>query len=268
MISCKLRGGLGNQMFQLAVAYAYAKKLDTECAFDFAGCHTPLQGHTSIKYKDNFFSNFNQLERVPENAMHWGEVSFKYMPLPLVDNKNVHLHGFFQSEKYFKEYKDEIITLFDNFDARRKHDILGFLFDIHEKSNRDRLIITVHVRRGDYITPPDKQQFHTNLADTTDYYQKAMKEFGNCDFIFVSDDIKWCEKNFKGKNIYYSPFKNEIDDLCLMSLAHGNIIANSSFSWWGAYLSRNEKVVAPKQWFGPTGPKDTQDVIPENWIKI
>lgn len=268
MITTKLQGGLGNQMFQMAVAYAYAKKIGTDCAFDFSGCHTPLQGYTSLKYKDNFFSNFKQLDKLPENTMFWVETGFKYTPLPSPDIKNISLDGFFQSEKYFKDYKDEIILLFNNFNPRHKHEVLNFLFKIYEKSKERRDIITVHVRRGDYITPPYKQQFHTNLADTTDYYERAMSKFDNCDFIFVSDDIKWCENKFKGKNIYYSPFKNEIDDLCLMSLSHGNIIANSSFSWWGAYLSKNEKVIAPKQWFGPTGPKDIEDIIPENWIKM
>jgi hypothetical protein len=97
-----------------------------------------------------------------------------------------------------------------------------------------------------------------------------MNLIGDSTFIFISDDINWVKENFKGDNIIYSPFKSDIDDLTLMVKCDNNIIANSSFSWWGAYLNKNEnkKIIAPKEWFGPNGPKDTQDIIPENWLKI
>jgi hypothetical protein len=97
-----------------------------------------------------------------------------------------------------------------------------------------------------------------------------MELIGDSIFVFISDDINWVKEHFKGDNIVYSPFKTDIDDLILMSKCDNNIIANSSFSWWGAYLNKNEdkKVVAPIEWFGVNGPKDIQDIIPKNWIKI
>ena len=125
---------------------------------------------------------------------------------------------------------------------------------------------SVHIRRGDYISSPHMTEFHTNLSET-DYYQKAMEIIGG-DFMFISDDIEWCKENFKGDNIFYSPFTEELEDLCLMTYCTNNIIANSSFSWWGAYLGFDGKVIAPNNWFGPKGPKKTQDLIPNNWIKI
>jgi len=266
MITTRLQGGLANQMFQIMAAYALSKKLETNCAFDFNGCHTPLQGHTSVKYKDNFFRNFEELKEMPSNMWVHSEPSFAYHEIPLDSGSNIMLNGFFQSDKYFKEYRYDILRLFDTFPMESKFGVGKFLNDVMAKSGC-RHIVSVHVRRGDYITPPSKQEFHTNLGDS-DYYTKAMALFTDVAFIFVSDDINWCKENFKGDNIFYSPFTNEIDDLYLMASCSYQIIANSSFSWWGAYLSNNERVITPKNWFGPKGPKETQDITPDNWEKI
>jgi len=88
--------------------------------------------------------------------------------------------------------------------------------------------------------------------------------------VFISDDKNWCMETFKNINCLVSPFKDEIEDLILMINCHSNIIANSSFSWWGAYLNQNPNkiVIGPEKWFGPGGPQDQQDIIPENWMKI
>lgn len=267
MITTNLMGGLGNQMFQIAAVYAYAKHHGFDYGFDFDNCYTPLQGNASVKYKDSYFKELNRLSGDTVFNMSYKEPSFSYKEI-IGKNDNIILDGYFQSEKYFESVGDEVNIIFNKFDIKDKNRILTYLYGLYKGVHKD--IITVHVRRGDYIVPPNKQEFHTNLGDTTDYYQKAMKLFNNNFFLFVSDDIQWCKDNFKGDNIIYSPFKSEIDDLCLMSLAHGNIIANSSFSWWGAWLnsSRKNKIVAPRNWFGPKGPQDTQDIIPENWIKI
>jgi hypothetical protein len=95
-----------------------------------------------------------------------------------------------------------------------------------------------------------------------------MKEkIGDFTPIFISDDKKWCYDNFHG---FISPFNDELEDLMLMSNCSHNIIANSSFSWWGAYLNQNidKVVIGPKKWFGINGPQDEGDIIPHNWIKI
>jgi hypothetical protein len=96
-----------------------------------------------------------------------------------------------------------------------------------------------------------------------------MDEFKNSSFIFISDDMEWVKNNFKGDNIFYSPLKDAILDLTLMTVCNNIIIANSTFSWWGAYLNKkNKKVISPKIWFGHRGPKDYFDIVPNNWIKI
>jgi hypothetical protein len=244
MISCRLQGGLGNQMFQISAAYALALRNEDVACFNLSVCNTPMQGNESITYVNSIFSkicdnknlNFEVLYNEPKFSFN--EITYK---------QNMLLNGFFQSEKYFSDFKEEIKNLFELPTDKVKKPI-------------DKLT-SVHVRRGDYL---NLQDYHSILSK--EYYLEAMKNFeGN--FMFFSDDMEWVKNNFKGDNILYSETNNELFDLTLMSICDNNIIANSSFSWWGAYLNKNEnkKVIAPKKWFGPNGPKDINDIYPENW---
>jgi hypothetical protein len=102
-----------------------------------------------------------------------------------------------------------------------------------------------------------------------DYYRNAIAEFSDdTRFLVFSDDIQWCKENFKGDNFHFIEGEKDYVDLYLMSLCNNNIIANSSFSWWGAWLNNtpNKKVIAPKQWFGKAKQLNTKDLIPETWI--
>lgn len=247
MISCRLQGGLGNQMFQISAAYALALRNNDAACFNLSVCNTPMQGNKSITYVNSIFSkicdsknlNFEILYNEPNFSFN----EIKYSP-------NMLLNGFFQSEKYFYDFKEEIKNLFN-----LPTDIV--------KKPIDKLT-SIHVRRGDYLK---LQDYHLVLPK--EYYLEAMDKIkGN--FIFFSDDIEWVKENFKGDNIFYSETGDELMDLTLMSLCDNNIIANSSFSWWGAYLNKNKnkKVIAPKNWFGPNGPTDINDIYPETWEKI
>lgn len=250
MISCKLQGGLGNQMFQIAATYAAAKRVGDTYGFDFNECYTPQQGNTSTKYANNIFKNIEQTEIDLNKVVHLhSELNFAYHPIPRL--KNSLLYGFFQSEKYFTDYKDDIMNLFNL-------NLIGLYK--HEEGTT-----AIHVRRGDYLKLPN---YHPTCS--IEYYTKAMEMIGKGDFIFVSDDIEWCKENFKGDNIRFSSLTNEVDDLSLIAMCDNVIMSNSSFSWWGAYLNRNKnkQVIAPKTWFGPDGPKEQQDIIPESWIKL
>jgi len=257
MITSKLIGGLGNQMFQISAAYALSMDVNDDYCFDFNTCHTPAQGNVSTKYKDNIFLNVKNSNLSKHSfTNYYKEPKFSYKELP--KTKNTYLHGYFQSEKYFSNYKDEIKKLF-NFDVNKKIELQKHLSKFDE-------ITAIHVRRGDYLKKPN---YHPTC--TIEYYKKAINVIGKeSDFIFVSDDINWCKENFKGKNIHYSPFTNELDDLYLIMLCDNQIIGNSSFSWWGGYLCEyhNNKVIAPSTWFGPNGPQDTQDIYLPKWIKI
>tara|TARA_R110001599_G_scaffold166503_1_gene355987 strand:+ start:1739 stop:2515 length:777 start_codon:yes stop_codon:yes gene_type:complete len=258
MITCNLQGGLGNQMFQIAAAYAYGKRHNIESVFDLSKCYTPLQGNTAIRYTNTILkkvltSNVNTIY-----DHKWVELGHGYRKIPKLNGK-ILLHGYFQSDKYFNDFKNDIVNLFQ-FPEDINSNINKFIKDRFEDT-----VTAVHVRRGDYLNNLD---IHPTC--NIEYYKKAMEEIGEGQFIFISDDIKWCKENFKGDNIHYSPFSYELEDLCLISGCDNQIIANSTFSWWGAYLCPwdNNKVIAPKLWFGKRGPQEQGDIIPNNWIKF
>lgn len=254
MVSARLKGGLGNQLFQIAAAHALALRNGDISGFDFDSCYTPLQGHTSNKYRDTILAkvgrvhNYTFQHQYFESKHSHQEIDYKF---------DIILDGYFQSEKYFEDYKEEIVDLFElNYSIKQK---VVNLFSTLDG------FVSVHVRRGDYLN-----NSHIHPTCNLEYYHSAMSLFPNATFVFASDDMGWVRSNFSGSNILYSPFDDEITDLMLMTLCSDNIIANSSFSWWGAYLNKNEekKVVAPKNWFGQGGPQDQQDIIPETWIKL
>ena len=258
MISCNLQGGLGNQLFEIAAAHSLALRNGDISGFDLDACHTPLQGFTSNKYKDSILS---KVLNTPHNANEiYHEPDFNHIEIPY--EENLKLIGGFQSEKYFEDYKEQIIDLF----PINNENVKDFIGEIKKK---ELPITSLHVRRGDYLYLPN--QFK---PCTTEYYINAITFLidiiGISNIIVISDDINWCKENIMGDNIIYSPFVDELDDLALMSECDNNIISNSSFAWWGAYLNKNpnKKVIAPKEWFGSDGPRNEQDLVPESWVKI
>jgi len=247
MITCFLQGGLGNQIFQILAAINLSIENNDEVCFNFNQCYTPLQGKRAINYKETIFRNLCHSDDIKiSNVYH--EPGFSYNNIPYTPN--LQIHGYFQSEKYIKTIKNNL------------KDYIYLDEDSVKKPIEN--LTSVHVRRGDYV---GLQQVH-KLCDI-EYYKEAMEIIGG-NFIFFSDDMEWVKENFEGKNILYSQYNDELLDLTLMTLCDNNIIANSSFSWWGAFLNKNKnkKIIAPKKWFGINGPQDTQDIIPENWIKL
>lgn len=255
MISCNLQGGLGNQMFQIAATSSLAITNGDTFAFNFNLCNTPNQGNPSTKYTNTIFKKINSYNFFQFDSVYY-EPSFSYKKIPY--SKNLLLNGYFQSDKYFHNNLDFIKKLF----------ILNPKEKIVDSLNIDLInddFTSVHIRRGDYLKFKD---FH--LSCGIDYYTNAIKKIKNNKFIFLSDDIEWVKNNFIGDNFYYSNLTDELDDLTLMTICKNNIISNSSFSWWGAYLNgnKNKIVISPKKWFGPLGPNDTQDIIPNGWNSI
>ena len=129
--------------------------------------------------------------------------------------------------------------------------------------------ISLHVRRTDYV---EKSQDHPPCS--LDYYKEALTHFDDDrQVIIFTDDIPWCKSQeiFSGDRFLISETEDNVYDLCLMSMCKSHIIANSSFSWWGAWLADSDKVIAPKRWFGTTGytaKNNTEDIVPDRWIKI
>ena len=167
---------------------------------------------------------------------------------------NIDIVGYFQSDKNFGEHSDFIKQEFDFKDEIRQKacDLLP-----------EGVLVSLHVRRGDYL---HLAETHTQQTET--YYKQAMSEFEGYRPIVFSDDIEWCKKEMQWlENEPVFMNNDQYVDLCLMSLCNRHIIANSSFSWWGAWLGGG-KTIAPKSWFGPCGPSTWDDIYCDGWITI
>ena len=204
-----------------------------------------------------FLRNINYVE-TPLNLPVYEEVGFNYNEIPSTNN-DVKIIGYFQSEKYFKKYESEIKELFKPDDFEKKY--------LEEKYNEILNLNTVslHIRRGNYV---EKKYYHEN--QTLDYYNKAISILGKENhYLIFSDDISWCKENFNFlKNKTFIEGNLDYQDLYLMSMCKDNIIANSSFSWWGAWMNnKNNRVIAPSKWFGPgLRHNNTKDLYCDNWI--
>ena len=183
---------------------------------------------------------------------------------------NHYLSGVWQSEKYFKSNEDEIrrdFTLKNPLSPAAKN---------MEASIRSAEAVSVHIRRGDYVNDPHTLEKHGVCS--VEYYEEAVNRMQSlhpsCRFFIFSDDRNWVEKNINmpKDSVYVSDGKafSDYEELTLMSKCKHNITANSSFSWWGAWLNQNpdKTVIAPKKWFGEKNKSDTKDLIPESWIRM
>ncbi len=257
-ITVNLAGGLANLLFEISSAFSYGKLYNKQLILPH-NHSLPMQGNSIINYKDNILRNFN-FRNLNKNFKNISQKGFHYTPLPPFPNEDVILNGHFQSYKYFDQYESEIRELLkpDKSTITYIKDKYG---DILNKKTT-----SIHVRRGDYLKLPDH---YINLS--LDYYQNALKYINNPGSILIfSDDISWCKDNFKGDKYIFIEDEKDYIDLYLMSLCDNNIIANSTFSWWGAWLNANPNkiVISPDKWFGPAkGERHLNDLIPKNWIQ-
>jgi|TARA_R110002012_G_scaffold14048_4_gene58930 hypothetical protein len=258
MITCDLLGpgnpggvynyGLGNQLFQIASLLSLAKDNDDTATFPM------LLDPSFGNYYDTILSGVNTYTEGLQLSRQCNEMSFDYQELPYYED--CIYRGYFQSEKYFKHNRDYILDCFD----------FSTEAEVQYKDVLKTKTVSLHVRRGDYV---NLQNHHP--LQPQEYYIKSLEEVGGFDSILVfSDDISWCKENLILPNAMYVEKQSDVCDLKLMSLCDNNIIANSSFSWWGAWLnkSKDKKVVAPKNWFGPDKNLNDSDIVPEDWIKI
>lgn len=260
-ISIKLQGGLGNYMFQIACAYSYSLKNEKTFVLSLSDSITV---HKNIEsYRSNILSNlkFTQKQDFSKYKLY-NEPNFFYESIPDF-NENVFLVGYFQSEKYFKNYRNEILNIF-SFPTNIIESVKNKYKPLLENK-----ICSIHVRRGDFLKFPDNHP-----TQNMNYYMKAIKQMPKDSVFFIfSDDIEWCKQNFPDipEKFHYIENQNDYEDLLLMSMCTNNITCNSSFSWWGAWLNQNPSkvVIAPTKWFGPAYAHfDTKDIYCDNWIKI
>ena len=257
-------GRLANQMFQ----YASLKGIAKNRGFDY--CIPPKDAFgaldTLVRRSDtNLYECFDiQCERYGITQYKNREESTFSFDEDLFNNcdDETNINGYFQTEKYFKNIETEI----------RKEFIFKDEIYTPTKEKFDEFfpgtkVISLHIRRGDYVTNPN------HPVQPLEYYQKALSLLDeNVPVLILSDDPKWCnnQKMFEDDRFFVSDLGNSNVDLCLMTMCNYHIIANSSFSWWGSWLAKSEKTIAPKLWFGDrlSREKDTKDIYLEDWIVI
>ena len=277
-------GRLGNQMFQHASTKGIARKTGVQYCIppdnrpDFQIDNYGLFECFEMGNVDSIqFLNNGHSPVVQERYFHFDEELFSMCP------DHVSLSGFFQTEKYFKHIENEVRSDY-TFKNEWLEPCKEFISQFEGKE-----VVFLHVRRGD-PNLADKRGFkwaYVNLQDQhpvqpLEYYEEALKKFpDDIPVLVFSDSIEWCKEQeiFKSDRFMFSEPEDKYDDgalvpyldLCLMSLCSHAIIANSSLSWWGAWLqsNSNKKVIAPKMWFGSAyNYHDTKDLIPEKWERI
>ena len=281
MIITKIKGGLGNQLFQYATGRAVAShhklplKLDLTW-FETNNLHNgyrldqlAIQAEIAteneiIKLKGENNILFSALRKVGlfKKKSYFKEKRSSNFDGGVFKNKFLYLNGYWQNELYFSNIRESLLGELSPINSMSD---LGYAYlESIEQSNS----VSLHVRRGDYL----------NLRNIgvlgVDYYTKAVdyirQNVENPTFYIFSDDLEWCKDSlgFLDNCIYVDRTQTEIEDLKLMSFCRHNIIANSSFSWWGAWLNQNPNkvVIAPKCWLlDDTG---SSNVILSDWVKV
>ena len=290
MVITRLTGGLGNQLFQYALGRALANsqrtilKLDVS-AFETYKLHAYSLHHFNLRaaiaspsdcarfYSSSMTKRLRRLAaRLVGNPYHTVKerTLFKYDPSQFPRTHNLYLHGYWQTEKYFNDItsilRSELTfkTMADPVNA-------DFAVQIQQKTNA----VCIHVRRADYVSDAQANAFHGTCS--LDYYRRAMTKLAdsvvNPHFFVFSDDPVWTRANLyldkPATFVSHNKADHNYEDLRLMSLCKHFIIANSYFSWWGAWLNPNDNkiVVAPKKWI-QTPESHPNDILPPSWIKL
>lgn len=274
LVVARLIGGLGNQMFQYATGRALANKLNGNLKIDTNGF-------------DNYFRKFDlhnfkiRAEHATEKEIIFlksknlffkpkficKEKGHNYNPNIQKAKLPVYLDGYWQSEKYFSEIRSQLLEEF-----RPAKSLSVYSDRILKIIERSRNSVSIHIRRGDYLTPQN-QQVHGVCS--LEYYRSAIQtlqeSFAELSFFVFSDEINWAKANLSFDNTTCFVDENtgdrSFEDLLLMSACEHNIIANSSFSWWGAWLNKNpnKTVVAPLKWF-TSAKLNPNDIFVSGWV--
>ena len=292
MVISHILGGIGNQMFQYAAGRALSLSTNQEYWLDLND-FTGYQLHNGFELNRVFnIGNVKSSSSIVHELLGWRansfakkvllrtqfaqfrgksfivEPHFNYWPDFFKINHNCYLYGYWQSARYFKFFEDIIRQDFvfkTPLDERNEQIALDIV-----NSNS----VSLHVRRGDYLNNPKNIAIHGSCS--VNYYVNAINYMAHClkqpNFYIFSDDIAWVKENlqidFPCLYIDHNCGLESYRDLQLMSLCKHHIIANSSFSWWGAWLSANPEkiVIAPQKWF--VNKNSIEDLIPQDWIKL
>lgn len=263
MIYSVLKGRIGNNLFQIAVGCSLASRLCTDYKAYIPDFILPEPDKCTLRnylsqFSDNILRSIEFTDKVPDNIIKYsenGDLAFREIPLA----DNIILDGYFQSEKYFDL---ELVRHLFSIDRQTEEYISTKYGDLLRQG-----VTSINVRRGDFVKQP-----HLHPVCSMIYYNKAIDYIGrDRPFIVISDDIDWCRKHFRGDNFHFVDDEPPITDLYLLTKCKNNIISNSSFSWWGAWLNSepDKLVIAPAEnWIGKHHRVSTKDLLPDEWIKI
>ncbi len=297
MIIVNIKDGLGNQMFQYAAGYILAKKLNIPVICDIRYLKekkiNPPKNYVlrdfdldifnikpnninfiALLYTLQFFRSYilrhNVTKIIDKFNFHVLMERSRKVDLRIINNKKktLYIDGYWQSEEYFKDYRDDILKLYNFDDVKNKEENIVFKNKLNLEHD-----VCLNVRRTDHLNSKELN------AVTTEYYKNAIEYFKEkfkkpINFFVFSDDLEWCRENFgNSENFIFvghenagKKFKNY---LYLMSCFKNFIIPNSTYAWWAAWLSNFDKkiVLAPKNWSGLINESEI-DTVPKSWIRI
>lgn len=278
MIHIRIRGGLGNQMFQYATARCLSHKYNTNLALNTEYFYNTPKKDVKRPYQLNVFNinknietetKVNPVMKLLQRVFlkFFGDkIQISIANLILKIKLPVYLNGYFQNEKYFLDIREILLKEFT----------LNKEINEETKKIKERIekseAVCLNVRRGDYLRP-DYLKIYGICS--MEYYAEALKyikqRVENPLVCIFSDDPEWVKKEFKIDNVLFTDNRtiSDYEQMYLMSLCKHNIIANSSFSWWGAWLNQNPNkiVIGPKQWLVNKSSEEL-DIMPKDWIKM
>lgn len=288
-IIVKLIGGLGNQMFQYATARSLAARRGARVALDITGfehyklhryalCYLNVEENLArredVRWLTGGWLARNVVSRLrgvrkTKRFRIFRERIFQFDPSVLELSGNLYLDGYWQSERYFREHAALLRREFRPKGAltQKSEEVAGLIRSCNS--------VSLHIRRGDYVSNPSTNRTH-GTCDLAYYREAATLIAGRAPspvFFVFSDDHEWVraslELPYPTTYVAHNDATRNYEDLHLMSLCRHNIVANSSFSWWGAWLNENEEktVVAPRRWFRDDR-LDDRDVVPAAWTRL
>lgn len=288
MILVRITGGLGNQMFQYAAAKYVAEKTDELIYFDTSFYKSPNHIHEVFRLKDFNLEgvSFGRKRFIPLFYTHWLfrkipgirrykhsfqldilQDDFIYSIDDLKIENNTFINGLWHTLFFANEVRSQLLKEFTSVNIIDKR-FLSIKYDLNTKST-----VSLHVRRNDFVNHQRAKSISGALE--TDYYSRAMNYFcssyPDCLFLVFSDDIGWCKENFVGNHfLFVDPFDNPIYDMLLMASCCHNIMANSTFSWWGAWLNTNPSkvVVYPKDFYKQKSNNEIRFMFDTSWIEL
>ena len=269
IVSINITGGLGNQLFQLATAYSYAKK-------EGGTLQVIHKLHCDDRpvYWDSLLACIQPylVDSLPSTLSVWRDNSCcLYSPISTLTDTGIYLEGYYQSSKFFynDETKQEIRDLFSPPPAILKEVTTKYSY-LMENANR---VVVIHARRTDYLKNHNTIMFHGPLNSS--YYKEAIQRMKtkveNPIWLLTSDDNRYwidIEKDLEIHSPIILMNESDIHSFVLLQQFKNYIISNSTFIWWATWMANAPNVIAPSKWFGPTGPSPYDDIYEPHWERM